>query len=56
LAEKTLEVLAPQGHEGNATCLKRHLREAQDTIVKLQEVQRVSAKQNMTTPPGVQGI
>jgi hypothetical protein len=56
LAENTLEVLAPQGHEWNATCLKQHLREAQYTIMKLQEVKRVLAKQNMTTPLGVQGI
>jgi hypothetical protein len=50
--EKTLEVSAPQGHEGNATWLKRQLREVQDTIVQLREVQRVSEEQKMKTPQG----
>jgi hypothetical protein len=41
LAENTLEVLAPQGHEWNTTWLKRQLHEAQDMIMQLQEAQRV---------------
>jgi hypothetical protein len=52
LAAKTLEVSAPQGHEGNTTWLKRQLREAQDTIVQLREAQRVSEEQKMKTPQG----
>jgi hypothetical protein len=52
LVAKNLEVSAPQGHEGNTTWLKRQLREAQDTIVQLREVQRVSEEQTMKTPQG----
>jgi hypothetical protein len=50
--EKTLEVLAPQGSEGNTTWLKRQLQEVQDTIVQLHEAQRVSEEQKMKTPQG----
>jgi len=52
LAAKNLEVSAPKGHEENATWLKRHVQEAQDTIVYLHEVQRVSEEQKMKKPQG----
>jgi hypothetical protein len=47
LAAKTLEVSASQGREGNATCLKRQLKEAQDTIIQLCETQMVSEERNV---------
>jgi hypothetical protein len=47
LAAKTLEVSTSQGHEGNMTWLKRHLREAHDMISELYETQRVSEERNV---------
>jgi hypothetical protein len=38
--------LRQQGREGNATWLKRQLREAQDTIVQLREAQQLSEERN----------
>jgi hypothetical protein len=54
LVENNSEVPALQGREGNVTWLKRQLREAQDTIVRLHEAQRVSEEHNMKTPQGEQ--
>jgi hypothetical protein len=47
LATKTLEAPTSQGHEGNATCLKRKLREVQHMIIQLCETQRVSEERNV---------
>jgi hypothetical protein len=41
LATNTMEASATQGREGNVAWLKRHLREAQDTIVQLHKEQRL---------------
>jgi hypothetical protein len=46
LATKITEASTTQGREGNATWLKRQLREAQDTIVQLREAQRLSEERN----------
>jgi len=42
LVTNTIEVLVAQGHKGNVTWLKRHLREVHDTIIQLCEAQRLS--------------
>jgi hypothetical protein len=49
---KNQEVLTPQGHEGSTNWLKRQLREAQDMIVQLREVQRMTGKEKMKTLQG----
>jgi hypothetical protein len=41
-----MEASAVQGHEGNVAWLKRNLREAQDTIVQLQEAQRLEKERH----------
>jgi hypothetical protein len=46
LATKTMEVSTTQGHEGNVAWLKRHLREAQDTIIQLREAQRLTKERH----------
>jgi hypothetical protein len=49
---KNQEVSTPQGREGSTDWLKRWLREAQDTIVQLHEVQRMTGKEKKKTLQG----
>lgn len=46
LATKTKEASGAQGHEGNVAWLKRQLKEAKDTIVQLQEAQRLTKERH----------
>jgi hypothetical protein len=54
LATKTAEASTAQSHRGNVTWLKRQLKEAQNIIVQLQEVQRL-AGEGHTEYPGEDG-
>jgi hypothetical protein len=54
LVVKNQEVSTPQGCEGSTNWLKRQLREAQDTIVQLREVQRMMEEENIKTLQGAQ--
>jgi len=54
LAVQNHEVSAPQGCEGSTNWLKRQLREPQDMIVQLLEVQRMMEEENMRTLQGTQ--
>ena len=46
LATKALEVSTSQGREGNATWLKRQLKEAEYTNIQLCETKRASEERN----------
>jgi hypothetical protein len=46
LAEKDQEISSSQGHVGSMVWLQRWLREAQDTIVQLCEVQRMTEEKD----------
>jgi hypothetical protein len=45
LAVKTMEVSASQGYEGNMMWLKRHLIDAQDTIIAARNIEDVRRKE-----------
>jgi len=50
LATKTTKDPTMQGHEGNVAWLKRQLREAQNVIVQLREVQRSTEERRIEHP------
>jgi hypothetical protein len=53
LAVKTKRIPPPQGRAESIVCLQRQLREEQDTIVELHEVQKMAAKIEHKTPPSM---